>query len=132
MGSNNERSRLGASPRDVFARRMQELRQAKGISQHALVRRVRALGVPANQAGISRIEAGTQGVSLDEAVAIAAVLGVLPEELYREQLPWEEYVAAQAELGPGERLTPDEAWLKAWTTTRARETRDDDGGSRRD
>jgi hypothetical protein len=74
-----------------------------------------------HQPGVSRIEAGTQSASLDEAVAIAAVFDLLPEHLYRSPLDWEDYVIAHGELGPDEELTPDEAWLRAWKHDRLRD-----------
>lgn len=101
-------------PSEVFRARLRQLRKRRRISQRELVRRVRELGVPMHQPGVSRIEAGTQSVSLDEAVAISAVFDLLPEHLYRTPLDWEDYVIAQGALGPDEELTPDEAWLRAW------------------
>ena len=109
------------TPNEVFRRRLREVREARGVSQYDLVRELRALGYPMRQPAITRIERGQRKVSLDEAVAIAAALNVLPERLYRTPLDWDDYMVAQAEMGPGEELTPDEAWLRVWAHQRRRE-----------
>jgi transcriptional regulator with XRE-family HTH domain len=67
----------------IFARRIREEREQRGWSQAELSRRVTALGHPLDKDAMSKIERGERKVSLDDAVALAAALGVpLPALLF--------------------------------------------------
>lgn len=84
------------SVRQVFAYRLRDVRQSKGWDQQRLADEVERLGVPMLRSTISKIERGRLGVggdygkrvggkarqvSLEEAVAFAAALGVSPLSL---------------------------------------------------
>lgn len=68
------------TPGETFRRRMQEARKARGWSQRELATRLKTVWGEEKgqltQAAVARIEIGERKVSLDEAVAIAAVLDV--------------------------------------------------------
>src|SRR5262245_35062428 len=66
------------APSEVFAYRLKELRAARGLSQTMLALMVTESGTPLNKAALLRIEKGERGLSLDEALAIAAVLETTP------------------------------------------------------
>lgn len=67
-------------PEAIFARRVRQLREAAKIPQTKLAERLAERGVKIDPTSITRIEKGTRGIRLDEAVAIADVLGVPLEE----------------------------------------------------
>ncbi|MER8042719.1 helix-turn-helix transcriptional regulator [Streptomyces sp. NPDC094032] len=66
------------------------LRDSRGWDQAALVARLAAVGLALSQPIVSRVEAGTRRVDVDELLALAAVLGVTPAAL----LPPDETAAA--------------------------------------
>jgi len=68
-------------PSGVFGLRLREIRRARGLTQAALADLVTAAGQPLDKAAVLRIERGGRGVSLDEALALAWVLGVAPLHL---------------------------------------------------
>jgi transcriptional regulator with XRE-family HTH domain len=114
-------------PEELFRKRVERMRNRRGWSQRELARRVNDLGLPISQAAISLLEAGQRVVSLNEAVAIAAALNVLPEVLYRSSLDWEDYSVMRAEQDLYEEpLTPDGAWLQMWTRQRHRSHKRDE------
>ncbi len=59
-----------------FGEAVRAHRQAKGWSQQTLSDELRKNGVSLVQTGITRLEAGTRGTGLNEAEAIAALLGI--------------------------------------------------------
>jgi transcriptional regulator with XRE-family HTH domain len=65
-------------PSEVFAARLRETRQARGLSQSELARQMTDQGRPLSKAALLRIENGQRGLSLDEAMAISAILRVAP------------------------------------------------------
>lgn len=67
---NQEPCRPGA----VFAHRLRELREARGVSQTTLADLLTTAGVPMNKWAVMRIETGQRQLTLDEALAIALVL----------------------------------------------------------
>jgi transcriptional regulator with XRE-family HTH domain len=70
-------SQRGPSPEEAFALAVRDRREALGWSQEELARRVSAdTGAPFHQTGITRIEKSARGVRLNEAVALARVLGI--------------------------------------------------------
>jgi transcriptional regulator with XRE-family HTH domain len=70
------------TPRQVAARRIQEIRKAKGWSQQDLADRLGELGTPMDRATVARTEGGTRGLSLDDAFLFAAALGVRPTSVF--------------------------------------------------
>lgn len=70
----------------VFARRMRDERSRSGMSQSVLAERMSALlGYGVDSSSVTRIEQGKRGLRLDEAVAIAQVLGVTMAVLLRDR-----------------------------------------------
>lgn len=69
------------SPSQVFGARLRETRRARGMSQEALAERMSAVGRPIGRPALLRIEKGTRGVSLDEALALAECLAAVPANL---------------------------------------------------
>jgi transcriptional regulator with XRE-family HTH domain len=70
-----------ARPSEVFAKRLREMRKARGLSQAELAQLMTERGTPMNKAALLRIEKGERGLSLDEALAFAAVLNAAPAHL---------------------------------------------------
>lgn len=68
------------SPSEAFRLQMPVMRDRKQPrwSQEALAAAVSELGEPMHQATVAKIESGTRGISLDDAMGIAAALGVSP------------------------------------------------------
>ena len=92
-------------PSEVFRRRVREVRQAKGWTQPQLAE---ALGAELTPFAIARLESGKRGVSLDEAVALAAVLG---PSLLHMLVPLEN---TRVHLAPqlAERAVDARAWIR--------------------
>jgi transcriptional regulator with XRE-family HTH domain len=67
---------MTTNPGAVFGSRVREFRSARKMSQAALSKRLRELGARLDRSAIARIESATRGVTIDEAVALAAVLDV--------------------------------------------------------
>jgi transcriptional regulator with XRE-family HTH domain len=68
-------------PSEVFRSRLRETRNARGVSQGELARRMRDAGYPMDKSAVLRIEKGERGISLDEALAFAAILFASPAHL---------------------------------------------------
>ncbi|WP_157630305.1 helix-turn-helix domain-containing protein [Kribbella catacumbae] len=68
---------MPALPSDTFARRLRMERERQGLSQAELARRVtEVLGVNVDKSAVARIEQQTRAIRLDEAAAMAEVLGL--------------------------------------------------------
>ena len=95
-------------PAQVAARRVVEARESRGWSQAELARRLEEIGYPKSASTLSKLESGSyRNVSLDDAFALAAALGLSPVHLLTP-LDDQEPVAVTP------RLTLD-AWLvRAW------------------
>jgi transcriptional regulator with XRE-family HTH domain len=65
-------------PREVFARRVKEVRTRRGWTQQELADRMALFGWPIDRATIARTEGLAREVSLEEALAICVALGVCP------------------------------------------------------
>lgn len=74
-------SELARVAEERFGERIRELRQAAGISQADLARRMTASGFNMHQTQIAKIEKGTRSTPVGELTALAAVLGVPPSGL---------------------------------------------------
>jgi transcriptional regulator with XRE-family HTH domain len=68
-------------PSDLFARRLRDLRDARGWSQRDFADELARLGSPTDRAIIARVETGQRGISLDEAILFAAVIGTSLENM---------------------------------------------------
>jgi transcriptional regulator with XRE-family HTH domain len=71
-----------ALPSEIFRARLREVRRLKGWRQHHLAAALAEAGVDMGEPAITRLERGLRGVSLDEVIAIAAVLGVSPLHMF--------------------------------------------------
>jgi transcriptional regulator with XRE-family HTH domain len=71
-----------AMTNDLLAARIKELRQARRISQASLADGMMRRGFPWRQQTVTRIEGARQPVRADELAGIAAILGVLPGDLF--------------------------------------------------
>jgi transcriptional regulator with XRE-family HTH domain len=67
---------------ETFAKRVREVRERRGWTQQQLADRLRELGVPIDRTKVNRVETGARAVSIDDALAIAAALGVSPSVLF--------------------------------------------------
>jgi transcriptional regulator with XRE-family HTH domain len=69
-------------PSAIFADRLRETRKARdNMSQTELAQRMTDVGRPMSKAALLRIENRVRGLSLDEAIALAAVLYAVPTQL---------------------------------------------------
>lgn len=64
-----------STPEQRLARLLRSIRIAADVSQREFAERLKAAGVLLHQASVSRIEAETQSISLNEAVAMSTALG---------------------------------------------------------
>ena len=71
-----------SGPEATFRRRMREARLARRLTQRDLVDALAEVGLDMNQTGITRIEGGAPGITLHEAIALAAALDVAPVHLF--------------------------------------------------
>lgn len=70
------------TPSTVLCRQLAAVRGRKGWTQQQLAGRLKALRFPLDRTAISKIEKQLRGVSLDEALALAAALEVAPTALF--------------------------------------------------
>jgi transcriptional regulator with XRE-family HTH domain len=75
-------ARSAKRPGEVFASRVREVREGRRWSQQDLIDRLGELGLRMDRSALARIEGGRRGVSLDEALTIAAALGAGPSYLF--------------------------------------------------
>ncbi len=68
-------------PSEAFAARLKELRNARGLSQAELAKLMNDAGQEMSKVALLRIEKGQRGLSLDEALAFAAVLRAVPAHM---------------------------------------------------
>jgi transcriptional regulator with XRE-family HTH domain len=69
-------------PSEVLARQMAAIRERRRWSQQQLADRLAELGMPMDRTVIAKLENATRRVTLDEAFALAAALGVSPANLF--------------------------------------------------
>jgi transcriptional regulator with XRE-family HTH domain len=86
------------TPSQVVARNLREVRKQRGLSAAAVARR---LGI--SKSKMTKLESGTQQVSIDEMFAFAFVLSVAPAVLLT---PWEEWGDDSVEVVCA--ISPDE------------------------
>jgi transcriptional regulator with XRE-family HTH domain len=70
------------TPSEVFRQRMREVREHCKLSQEDLCQRLVDIGFALRRSSIREIEKGSRRISLDEALAIAAALGVAPVYMF--------------------------------------------------
>lgn len=77
------RSGRGKRPAEILAEQLPELRRlVGGLSQAALAERLAALGSDMDAQAVAKIEGKRRGVSLNEALELAAALGIYPMHLF--------------------------------------------------
>jgi transcriptional regulator with XRE-family HTH domain len=74
-------ARPAKTPSEIFAVEVRTTRERKGWTQQQLADRLVELDCPIDRSTIAKIESGKRGISLDEAFAFAAALGVSPAAL---------------------------------------------------
>lgn len=85
---------MQTDPEHLLAGHIKVTRQERGWSQAELASRLSELGMTVHATGITRIESGKRGVSLNEFCLIAVALEMMPEELLNS-------LRTQAEVGVG-------------------------------
>ena len=66
---------------DVLAKRVEQVRKARGLTQRDVAQRLANLGVSMHQTAIAKIENGERKVTVEDALLLAAVLDVAPVNL---------------------------------------------------
>lgn len=66
---------------EVFARRLRDTRKARGLTQEELADMLTRAGIPMSKTAVVGIERAKRGVSLDEFLAITAVLNAVPAHM---------------------------------------------------
>ncbi|KZM70970.1 helix-turn-helix domain-containing protein [Nocardia terpenica] len=96
---------LGDAIAKIIAERIKQLREDLGIGYAELSRRLKAIGCPIPELGLSKIESRDRRISADELPALAYVLGVSPMTLLMPD-------AAANDAVDGTGLTAEQLW--AW------------------
>jgi transcriptional regulator with XRE-family HTH domain len=97
--SPEDRRRLwGEDPQRILGMRLRALREAAGLSQGQLAQRMTDAGFSMHQTTIGKIELNERDVSVNEAVALASVLGVALADLLADPELDAEAADLQAEL----------------------------------
>lgn len=104
-----DKKMLGPTGEQVQAN-VQRLREARGMTKKQLADRVTELGRAMAPLAVSRIEAGTRRVDIDDLAAIAIALRVSPITL---MLPWAERADETAEVTGAGSVPTGAAWLWA-------------------
>lgn len=81
MNERRQKAPIGRRASEVFALSLRETRTGRGMSQSQLAGLVTKGGLPLGASGLSRIESGDRGISLDEALALALHLNASPAHL---------------------------------------------------
>lgn len=89
-----------------LSKRVQDLRQARGLTLGTLARRLGELGRPIDLSALAKVEKGQRRVDVDDLVALARVLDVSPNWLLLPDTASHE----QIELAERFRLTSSDAW----------------------
>lgn len=77
----------------MFAQRVREVREKVGMSQVVLALKLTTrLGTKVDDSAITRLEKGSRGIRLGEAVAIASALDMTVDEMLRPALPITEQI----------------------------------------
>jgi transcriptional regulator with XRE-family HTH domain len=95
---------LGEAGHTVRAQ-VRRLREQRGLSLQALSDRLVAVGRPILASGLSKIEAGTRRVDVDDLVALAGALGTVPDDLLTPNAPPKGVDAAEVMLRIAAELT---------------------------
>lgn len=82
-------------------------RRARGLSVYALADRLKAAGRHIGPSAVSKVERGERQVTVDELVALSAILGVSPSALL---LPLSDDPAVEVEITGAGLVPADQAW----------------------
>ncbi len=107
------------TPGQTFARQVRETRERKPWSQEQLASRLKGLGVDWDRATLARLETGKRKASLDDAMLLAAALGVSPQYLFLPRSS--EPVQLAPNLTVDVRLARD--WMRGLATLRGADER---------
>lgn len=102
-----------ATPEDAIARGIRDARRRRGWTQQDLADRLAEVGYPLDRSTLAKLEATkkARGISVNDAIAIAAALGIAPVHLFTG--------LGEDEIAIGEKLTA-EAWrVRSWMRGRA-------------
>ena len=72
----------GRSVSEVLARRVEQVRKARGLTQRDVAERLAELGVSMHQTAIAKIENGKRKVTVEDALLLAAALDAPPVTLF--------------------------------------------------
>ena len=109
-------AREAESPSRTLGRQLEAIRKSRKDSQQKVVDDLKEqLGVSLPRESLARIESGERGVSLDEALQLAAVLRVSPTNLVT---PRERKVSVQLGNPADGGLVVDAATVRAWIAAR--------------
>jgi transcriptional regulator with XRE-family HTH domain len=90
----------------AVARNIRRLRDSQGLSLHELSGRLRRIGRPILPSGISKIEAGSRRVDVDDLAALAHALGTDPNTLLK--------VPSDSEIHDESGMTREERAASIW------------------
>jgi transcriptional regulator with XRE-family HTH domain len=108
----NTRERAPETASRVFGRQVEAARKRLHLTQAGLAKRLKELGINSHQATVARIETGGRRVSVDDALALAAALGVSPLHLLAASYTHDPVpVTPNIEAGPGQ--------MRRWLTGQA-------------
>lgn len=82
------------------AAKVREERERRGWKQSELAERITSHGVAIHSTGVTRLEQGKRGISLDEFCVLAAVFGVSPDEWIAELIAEANFVGALDDAMP--------------------------------
>jgi transcriptional regulator with XRE-family HTH domain len=97
------REKAPAAVSQVFGKQVQAARERLRLTQADLATRLARLGLPTHQATVARLETGGRRVSVDDALALAAALGVSPLHLFAASYTHDPVpVTPKVEAGPAQ------------------------------
>jgi transcriptional regulator with XRE-family HTH domain len=96
-------------PSEVFCDRLRQVRKLQGWTQTDLAAALGEAGVELGEFAITRMENGKRGVSLNEAVALSAVLGV---SLLHMMVPLDDSRVQLAPQLPAIKTADARAWIR--------------------
>lgn len=99
----------GRLPSEVLAARVVQVRTRRGMSARALADTISRMGGTLGRAAIAKIEVGDRGVSLDEALLLAAALEVAPVHLF---MPLDDEVKVRVVPAAAVSATHGRAWVR--------------------
>jgi len=108
------------TPTEVFRERLREVRRLKRWTQSDLAAALAGNGVDLAEPAVTRMERGSRGVSLDEAIAIAAVLGVSPLHMF---VPLDDNDSSQVTPQMSVPVTEARAWARGQRPLREEDER---------